>query len=398
LFKFVLNCPKIDHYFIDIQYIMLSFLSSIDNAVKSRHAGKPAPKNMPPPPPAISVVKKFQRPDNMRRAGVICDECNQMMYVSSLSGTGSTDQAYICSNCGRVEELCGTGYNGGAEEVSEAISAIRMEAMNDNSVENAGGRTAATSSVVADPTADPGSIKKIAASANNYKRQQLRTTVEQMTNFMYQYDGPKLPANVVADAADMYFRVQQYCIKRGEVRKGTMAACLYRKCKEAQINRKPKEIAVIFGISQSELSNGEKILDDLYAKGCLKDIGTKLFQFDEQSHISSFLDRYFELFNLPAQYKIFAERLIRFTEKYHIVPGSIVSSKCAGAIYLITNKLPELGVTTRHIVAGCRISKSTFTRFYVSIQETLNGVDPAKDRVRSRLRRIFKKNGVPLPF
>jgi len=367
--------------------VMLSFLAPV---AKSRHAAKPAAAAAPIAP---VVMKKFQREEGARRQAVMCEDCDQLMYVSSLSGTGSVDQAYICSGCGRVEELCGSGYSGNSEEISSAISATRMDAMVD---EAAAININSTTVRVSGPGAN-GLQRKLIASTSNYKRQQLKATTDQMENVVYQYNGPKIPANIVSAAANLYFHVQQFCIKRGDVRKGTMAACLYRKCIEANITRKPKEIADIFEISQSELSNGEKILDELYASECLRETGTKLFHFNEQDRIESFLARYFELFNLPIKYKEFSLRLIRFTEKYHLVSGSIVSSKCAGTIFLITNKLPELNVTSKDIVIGCRISKSTFARFASCIQQTLNSSDDHMIKVRSRLRRIFKKNGVPLP-
>jgi transcription initiation factor TFIIIB Brf1 subunit/transcription initiation factor TFIIB len=338
--------------------------------------------------------EKFQR-RIVRRKIPICEECDKAMYKSSIAGSGTSDQAYICEECGKVEEIIG-----GDVELGEKGS----EGVNDYNTSD--------SSAAPVRITGPNSYtfqKKLISSTSNYKKQQRRNTVDQMENIIYQYNGPKLPANIVKQAADFYYQVQQHCIKRGDVRKGTMAACLYRKCIKNNISRKPKEIADIFGIPQAELSNGEKILDKLFAEGLLGDVavgdvlsresesaGINQFYFKDQAQMSAFLSRYFECLNIPDTYLDFAQSLIRFTEKYHIAESSIMSSKCAGTIYILGSKLPELNIKRDDIERECKISKSTFSRFSQSVFAFLNSTDPALKKVRSRLRNIFKKNHIPL--
>jgi transcription initiation factor TFIIIB Brf1 subunit/transcription initiation factor TFIIB len=333
----------------------------------------------------------FQR-QAIRRKIPKCEECGLEMYKLS--------QEYICDGCGKVDPIVG-----GDVDIAERGGA---EGVNDYN----------TSSNSAAPVriSGPGSYRyqrKLLSSTSNYKKQQKRNTVDQITNIVYQYDGAKPPPNVIKQAADLYYLVQQHCIKRGDVRKGTMAACVYRMCIKNGITRKPKEVADIFNIPQNELSNGEKILDKLFANGSLTgSLGTltsqnseitdnaaakvNQFYFKEHEEMSSFLSRYFESLGVPELYMHFAQRLIRFTNKYRIAESSIMSSKCAGTIYILSIKVPELDIKRDDIEKACTISKSTFSRFYQAVFNMLESTDFRLRKVRSRLRNIFKRGKVPI--
>jgi transcription initiation factor TFIIIB Brf1 subunit/transcription initiation factor TFIIB len=307
---------------------------------------------------------------------ITCPDCHKSMFKAPAG--------FLCEMCGRIDD--------------DNYDTDKIEYHSDYN----------TSSTSAAPVCitGPGSYmfqKKLISNTSNYKKQQKRNTIDQIENIIYQYKGPKPAQYVVREAAELYYQVQQHCIKRGDVRKGTMAACLYRKCKKYSIDRKPKEIADMFGIPQSELSNGEKILDQLFAEGRLGgrndstyEASINQFYFSEQEQMNSFLSRYFECLVIPEQYLIFAQRLIRFTIKYHIAESSIMSSKCAGTIYLLSIRLPHLNIKRNIIEQECRISKSTFTRFSQSIIAYLKSSDVQYKKARSRLRRIFKKNSIPL--
>jgi transcription initiation factor TFIIIB Brf1 subunit/transcription initiation factor TFIIB len=341
-----------------------------------------------PTPESVSRIKRHEVKNSPQ-----CPDCMQEMYKKTGGCGSGFDTLYLCDKCGRVEEIIGcnideTGIEGTSDYNTSDSSAAPVCITGPNSY---------------------AFQKKLISSTSNYKKQQHRNTIEQMVQIMYQYTGPKIPANIVKQSADFYYQIQQYCIKRGDVRKGTMAACLYRKCIKNGISRKPKEIADMFGIPQSELSNGEKILDSLFAQGALGDgaaatpeiitsesAGVNQFYFKDQVQMNSFLARYFESLNVPEIYMEFAQRLIKFTEKYHIADSSIMSSKCAGTIYILSLRVSNLNIKRTDIESECNISKSTFSRFSQGIFNFLSCTEPALKKVRSRLRRIFKKNNVPL--
>ena len=334
----------------------------------------------------LKFIKNFDKVNT-----IICIDCGIEMDKSF-------NMTYECKQCGGIED----DFGNGVESISNNCDVISSYNTSD---------TSATPIRIAGPN-NYMYQKKLVSNTSNYKKTQKKNTNDQIINFVYQYKGSTPPKNVVLEAADLYYTIQQHCIKRGEVRKGTMAACLYRTCIIHNITRKPKEIADIFGIPQSELSNGEKILDNLIASGLIKikdsddlpdyEADHKSDNLDDKQ-ISAFLSRYFESLNIPdhvgldrPNYKEFAMKLIKFTKKYRIAESSIMSSKCAGVVYILSIKRKELNIKRDMIEKECCISKSTFGRFSQAVFVMLNSDEDKYKKVRSRLRNLFKKYQIPL--
>jgi transcription initiation factor TFIIIB Brf1 subunit/transcription initiation factor TFIIB len=403
---------------------MANFLAGIYSQIGSRATVGPKSDHLPNPSksknPAIddddSFCSAFERDDDNEcknyRAAVsnwnqtdkktprkkkipVCESCHKVMYLMSKAQT-TVGQSYVCDECGRLEE-----------DIGETVSSIEGDAVG-NSDYNTSSNSAAPVRITG-----PGSYafqKKLISSTSNYKKQQKQNTVKQIENILYQYEGLKPLPNIVYEAACFYYQIQQHQIIRGSVRVGTMAACLYRKCIENGITRKPKEIADMFRIQQSDLSNGEKILDDLFSRGLLGRVATEIedesvrniscsinqFYYEGGDQIDSFLNRYFETLMIAPQYLNFAKSLVRFTIKYRIADACINSSKCAGATYILSICLPSLGIERAQIEKACSISKGTFSRFSNAVFAKLTSKGPTLRKVRSRLRRIFKKNMIPL--
>lgn len=319
----------------------------------------------------------------------ICETCKCQM--------AKFDLRYVCENCGCEEEILGDDTDAAAEYY------VRGGTTGNNST----GTSSAPLRING-----PGAHmlqKKLIGSVSDYKVQQRKNTVEDMTNINYQYNGPKLPNDVILAGAELYCQVQQFEILRQDVRKGTQAACVYRKCSQFGITRKPKEIADMWGITQTDLSAGEKILDKLEAEGKIESTPDQRF-FNADKEIENFTDRYFEDLNIPFKkdYKNFVTQLIRFTLDKHIADSSVPSSKCAGAIYILTQQCEELGITWNEIQTKCKISKSTFTRFAKTVMDvaesSCDAPAPGREhlnkcgicRQRQQLRHIFKKNNILL--
>jgi hypothetical protein len=311
------------------------------------------------------------------------------MYKTLINN--ASEHAFICEFCGRCEDV---------------IESSELTGYNIMSDYNTLGNSAAPVYITG-----PNSYtfqKKLICNTSNYKKQQKKNTIDQLESIINQYQGPKFPKNIIKITAEFYYEVQQHKIMRGNVRKGVMAACLYRVCIVKDITRKPKEISIIFNIEPSELSNGEKILDELFAGNLLKEklaeiifseegnMHVNQFYFKDDSQISSFLSRYFECLSISDEYFIFCERLVSFTIKYRIAQSSIISSKCAGAIHIVATRVPELEIMRGDIERECQISKSTFGRFSQCIFAFMIGKQIELKKVRSRMRHLFKKNNVPI--
>lgn len=303
----------------------------------------------------------------------ICPDCRVDMYISP--------DGLACEQCGYVDE-CGE-----SDTTSDIVNNY-----------NTSGDSAAPVRITG-----PNHFmfqKKMIADTSNYDKTRRKNTIDQMMNTVYQWPGAAPPKHIVMQAAEMYLEIQQNCIKRGDVRLGTMADCIYKICIANGYIRKPKEIAAMFKIPQYELSNGAKIVDDLIASGKIN-APKKNNTIDPAEHIMEcYLTRYFESFKIPdkPKYKHFVQRLIRYADKYGISSSSNISSKCAGAMYVLSLACPDLNITKEAIEIDCNISKSTFTKFYKSVIGILKSEPEAEldKKKQSRLQEVFRKSRINL--
>ena len=247
----------------------------------------------------------------------------------------------------------------------------------------------------------PGAFKfqnNMRKNTTNYKKKQYKDTHTQIEKFIRQHDGTKIPSNIITIAADYYFAAQQHEIKRSYNRIATMAECLYRTCNFHGVGRKPKEIIDIFHIEQSDLSKGSNILDKLHSQGLLKD-----FDYNKTNYDDALLSRYFNCLNIKREngekkYYQFCTDIIDFTIKYKIANNNIVSTKCAGAIYLLTTFDKTVKVSKDNISKSCDISKSTFTEFYKTINNLLKKTDPLYHKCQVKIRNILARNNIVKSF
>jgi transcription initiation factor TFIIIB Brf1 subunit/transcription initiation factor TFIIB len=272
--------------------------------------------------------------------------------------------SYICTSCGMMLDIIGD------EMDSEKSSSSYRN--NYNTFE-----TSSPLRVYGQNSGQKGFICK----TTDYKKTQLRDTIKQLQNIMSQSE-LSISQNVIVETANMYQQIQQYIIKRGDVRRGILAACLNKICKSYDIILKSKEISQMFKIKQSDLSNGEKIL------------GEYKMENGNEKNTDLFLSRYFELLQImdPTGQKMeFAKRLIRFTELCKIAQNSVPSSKCAGSIYLISST--DAG-SAEDIEKKCKISKYTFKRFANNVLDALK--NEQKPNIGNKLRHLFKKYNIHL--
>lgn len=305
--------------------------------------------------------------------------CETTMYKSTKH------MGYMCEMCGKIEEFVGNEIDVIMETTNKSVSSGTINNYNTSSASAVPIRMVGVGSHFYE--------RKLISNTSNYKKTQRKNTTDEMLNFIFQYEGPKPPKNVVLAAAELYHKVQQHLIKRAKVKRGAMGACLSRMCDKYGTPRKPKEIASIFDVPQSAVSTGEKLLDELEAEGKIK-INKLQGKITRTYRMESFIDRYFESLGIPIKWKEFTVQLIRFSIKYRIAKSSIMSSKCAGVIYVLSLRLKELKVTREMISMECNISKSTFNRFHKAVSEMLNTSDPRKKRVRNRLRHLFDKHKI----
>jgi transcription initiation factor TFIIIB Brf1 subunit/transcription initiation factor TFIIB len=193
--------------------------------------------------------------------------------------------------------------------------------------------------------------------------------------------GGKLPVVILREAASLYSTIQKCnIVRRGNGRKGALGACIYFVCNRHNITKKPKEIAAFLNIEESYLSKGDKLLRRLNAEG---KIDIPIYHNPKDAYIL----QYFEALNVDKKYKPFVSELIDASSVVgHGIMGennSRISTKCAGAIYTLKAQ-GLIGISKSDIVKYCKISKSTFIRYYEFL--VVN---------RRVLKPIFKKHNIP---
>lgn len=234
----------------------------------------------------------------------------------------------------------------------------------------------------------------------------------------------KIPGIAKKNTVNLYCSgIQQVQIKRGGVKRGCLAACLYHILQVYKMPRKPKEIKDIFNIEQRDLSNGISILNSLYARKSIsydvmyppisivdingiddmkcyheaglmkKDKFVNLFKLDcTKAH--DFLHRYFLLLDIPINHLFdFANMLVYYMMKFKVMETSIVSSKCVGAIYFII-KAENMKVNDLSIERYCDISKGTYKKIYDNLLNIAAPISPEYRRLRGMLIWLVKKYGV----
>lgn len=234
---------------------------------------------------------------------------------------------------------------------------------------------------------------------SNNRAAQQRLIVNQISAIINATSNHGIPPKVISDAADFFWQVQSNKTIRGDVRKGTQAACVYLMCRPNGIARSIREIAKLFHIEQCEVSGGEKILDGLAAGGLI----TKPFILEDQNEdeqVENLLTRHFSALNIhkkcrevslePDDVREFCKRLIRFTIKYRLAETSVISSKCVGSIAIYLRFSKKLIIDRDLIDKECNISKTTFARFEKAILDFLDSTDPEGEAARGRLRRLLR--------
>jgi len=320
-------------------------------------------------------------------------------------GIDSSDEEYfvtdsnaiICKKCGIEMRWSNTLYTCGKCGYRTTFSISNEASYNTMRDNYSTSVTSATVLQVSGPHATryQNNLRK---NTSNYKVKQKKDTESQMVAFVSTYKGLKIPPNILKMAATYYHSVQQHCIKRSYNRTATMAECTYRICKRYGIVRKPKEIISIFGVEQKDLSLGSSILNKLHSKGLLRE-----FLYYKSDYKSDFLNRYFKCLNLKEEvggvkYYNFCCELIDFTQKYKLVINNIISTKCAGSIYLMSLYRKELGITKEQLSNFCQISKSTFTTFSKTIMDLMHSTDDLHAKCQRKIKNIFVRNGIASKF
>lgn len=277
----------------------------------------------------------------------ICQIClTAMEFISN-------DSSYKCPDCGLIKQVVGD---------------LKKKEDNVNSMENLRINPGGGSNHYVNITSD-------------YKRTQKRMIFTLLTKNNYDYNGPKIPKNVLVSAGLEYNAIQQIIIegnngtckkfvRRGDVKDRVIGALIKLECNNVGIPIKNRDIAKFMKLPTQGISKGEDILRALHNEGKIE------LQLNEKK-AEGFTIRYLENLNIITEdeglglaispeeerYKNFILDIVKLSIEKNIGMSSIMSSKIVGAIWILINKL-NLNITYKTVEKCCdEIRKSTFKRF-----------------------------------
>lgn len=227
--------------------------------------------------------------------------------------------------------------------------------------------------------------RSLLKTCSNYKAFSKNTNKKDLHNFVFQYEGKKIPKNVIDLAIELFSKIKDAgYVFRGNGKRGVMGACLFYACVMKGITKTPREIASIMKIEERFLSSGDRVLQELNELDIIE-IPTN---FDPLVH---YIHQYFPALGIHSKYEQFIVDIIQRAERknIHIRNDSRMTTKCVGAIYLLTTRVKELNhITKEDIVKECsKISKSTFTRYYSLLCDN-----------HKKIKRVFKRHGIKMPL
>jgi len=194
----------------------------------------------------------------------------------------------------------------------------------------------------------------------------------------------KMPKHIMREGIEMFCKIKDAnYVFRKDNKKGVISACLYYACYNNGIIKTPQEMAKYVGIQEKFHSYGDRVLHDLNDKGIII-IPNKL------DSIPKYIDKYLELLNIDKKYKTFIISIINKLEEsnVHLLYDSKNNTKCIGTIYLLIQRIPSLKnkITKELIEKECKISKTTFIRYYKII-----------NLYYKKIKYIFKRHSIPMP-
>ena len=291
-----------------------------------------------------------------------CISCNKPLYVSS--------NMLICKSCG-IE------LPNASNATEDEYSTAAIEQCNVNSKGFIGIKFTGKGSYRYQ--------KCILKTCANYKKYRKNNILKDIKNWNIHSTKQHIPKDVINMANNMFATIKEHehnTVFRKDNKKGVIAACLYYACHLNGISKTPLEMAEFVNIEEKFLSFGDRVLRDLNERGIIT-ITVKI------NPIADYVDRYLTMLSIDTKYRQFILDIIDRAERarIHILNDSKNISKAVGSIYLLIERVPELRarITKELIEETCRISKTTFMRYYLTLCE-----------FHKHLKKVFKKHRIPM--
>lgn len=213
----------------------------------------------------------------------------------------------------------------------------------------------------------------------DYSKIQRKTIDALLKSYAGAYEGVPIPYDLLQETADIYNSIQKLRIepkggdgtgavqkkfvRRHTIKDEILAAILYSVCSNHGCTRKRKDIAKFMQLSTGGFSKGEHIIRTLNAEG-------KIELAKNDDDIMSFVTRYLGSLKIKTkENKRYVERIVSLSEDKFVSMTSHISSKVAGAVWILTEKL-DMKVSIKEFESACdNIKKSTFIKFVNEVRK-----------------------------
>jgi uncharacterized Zn finger protein (UPF0148 family) len=225
--------------------------------------------------------------------------------------------------------------------------------------------------------------KQLLKSSSCYKTYSKIINLKNIHRRNKQYVGKKLPKSALNLAITIFTNTKNASKKifRNYAKLGVIGACLYYACIELGIAKEPKYITSLMGIEDKFLSKGDRTLKSMAEDGLIA-LPNKI------RPKRDYIRTYFQALGIDEKYESFVFDIIERAEKkkLHANYSSRDATKCVGAIYLLTTRVP-LGIKPENLIKECEIRFTTFKKYYELLMKNYQA-----------LKKVFKHHRIKMPL
>lgn len=228
-------------------------------------------------------------------------------------------------------------------------------------------------------------IKSILAQLNRRSKEYQNSTYNEPGTVGFKTQKVFMPQDVLVAAAEKYNQIQRNhaigdapkkFVKRGSIKDEILATLIYFEGIRRGVVRKRTEVAKFMRLPTCGFSRGEDVVRDLHAKEQIDCI------VDEPAAV--FIECYIESLGVAPKFAPFLCELVDRSEALNLSKNSRISSKCAGAIYMLIRSVgldisaPQL----ERAIGGTK--KNTFMKFCNTVREH-----------KYKFLAIYSRHGIP---
>jgi transcription initiation factor TFIIB len=160
-----------------------------------------------------------------------------------------------------------------------------------------------------------------------------------------------IPSTIIDEAKNLYKKLSELKLSRGDNRAGLIASSIYMSCKTHNVPRSAKEIADIFNLKTTVMNKGCKKFQEILKLELAS------------SNASDFILRFCSKLNLDREIKDISLYVVNKADELNITSESSPVSLAAGAIYLVCI-ISKTEVIKKEMAAATNVSMVTISKCY----------------------------------